>query len=120
MAQRLGEAPIDHQRLAIFPEHDIAWFQVPVKHTPTVGVLDRVADVDQPAQQLPQFQAPLSRVTLGLISFVEPLDGGLQAVSFDEPHRIKWPPITVLPEPIDRYDTWVLQAAGDLGFEEEP
>ena len=52
----LGQAPVDDQRLAILADDDVARLDVAVEHAPGVGVLDRVADVDEPAEQLAQLQ----------------------------------------------------------------
>ena len=50
-SDRLGQAPVDDQRLAVFAEHDVARLQVAVQHAAAVGVGDGVADVDEPAEQ---------------------------------------------------------------------
>src|SRR4051794_33589985 len=50
---------------------------------------------------------------------METLDRILQAVSLDETHRVERPPIRVLAQPIHRHDARMLQAAGDLRFEQE-
>ena len=65
---RLGQAPVDHQRLAVLAEHDVARLEVAVQHAPAVGVGDRVADVDEPPQQLAQRQRPLAGVGLAAIA----------------------------------------------------
>ena len=54
----LGQAPVDHQRLAVLADDDVARLDVAVQHAPAVGVLDRVADVEEPPQQLAQLQRP--------------------------------------------------------------
>jgi hypothetical protein len=51
---------------------------------------------------------------------VEMLDGFLERVTTDEPHRIEGPAVGVGPQTVDRDDPRMLQAAGDLGLEEEP
>ena len=50
--RRLGQAPVDDQRLAVLAEHDVARLQVAVQHAPAVGIGDRVADVDEPPEEL--------------------------------------------------------------------
>ena len=52
-ADDLGQAPVHHQRLAVVAQHDVRRLQVAVHDAPAVGVVDGVADVDEPAQQLP-------------------------------------------------------------------
>ena len=54
----LGQAPVDHQRLAVLADDHVARLDVAVQHAPAVGVVDRVADVDEPPQELPQLQRP--------------------------------------------------------------
>ena len=61
-AQRLGQAPVDHQRLAVLADDDVARLDVAVQHAAAVGVVDRVADVDEPPQQLAQLQRPAAGV----------------------------------------------------------
>ena len=53
-ADDLGEAPVDHQRLAERAQEDVAGLQIAVDHAPAVGIGDGVADGDEPAQQPPQ------------------------------------------------------------------
>ena len=60
-ADGLGQAPVDHQRLAVGAEHDVARLQVAVQHAPAVGIGDRVADVEEPAAAAPQRQASARR-----------------------------------------------------------
>ena len=55
-AHRLGQAPVDDQGLAVLADDDVARLQVAVQHAAAVRVLDRVADVEKPPQQLPQLQ----------------------------------------------------------------
>ena len=62
LANRLGQAPVDDQRLAVFAEHDVAGLQIAVQHAAAVGVFDGVADVDEALQQLAQFERPLARL----------------------------------------------------------
>ena len=46
-------------------------------------------------------------------------DGFLEAVSPDQPHRVERPAAVVVAEAVDRDDAGVLEAAGDLGFDQE-
>ena len=52
LADLLGQAPIDDQRLAEFAEHDVARLQIAVHDPAAMGIFDRVANVDKSAQQL--------------------------------------------------------------------
>ena len=56
-SRRLGQAPVDDERLAIFADDDVGRLDIAVEHAPAVGVVDGVADVDEPAQQLAQAPA---------------------------------------------------------------
>ncbi len=48
------------------------------------------------------------------------LDGLLEAVALDEPHGVERPAVIVGAEAVDRHDPGVLQAAVDLGLQDEP
>ena len=66
-AQGFGEAPIDHQRLAVFANDDIGRLDVAMQHAARVGIVDRIADVQEPAQL-----APLEPAGPGCSSDVRP------------------------------------------------
>ena len=51
---------------------------------------------------------------------VKSLDGVLQAVAADEAHGVVWAAIGITAQSIHRHDPWMLQAAGDFRFEQEP
>ncbi len=84
-----------------------------------VGVVDGVADVGEPSEELAQ----LERVSAGVVAEgsvgVEGVGGLLEAVAADEPHGVVGPAIGVGPESVDRDDAGMLESAGDLGLEEE-
>ena len=50
---------------------------------------------------------------------VEAVGGLLEAVPLDEPHGVERAAVGVGPQAVDRDDARVLQAAGDLGLEQE-
>ena len=52
--QRLGQAPIDNERLAVLAEHHIGRLEIAVEHAPAVGVGNRLADIHEMGQQPPQ------------------------------------------------------------------
>jgi hypothetical protein len=52
-AGRLGQAPVDYQRLAVLADDDVPRLDVAVQHAPRMRVADRVADVSKAAQELP-------------------------------------------------------------------
>ena len=47
------------------------------------------------------------------------VDRLLQAVAADEPHGVVGPAVGILAQAVDRHDARVLQAAGDLGLQQE-
>jgi hypothetical protein len=75
IAPRLGQAPVNHERLAVLADDHIGGLDVAVEDAAAVGILDGVADVDAPAQELAQFQRPSADVVLEGLVGVEPLDG---------------------------------------------
>ena len=56
-ARGLGQPPVDHQRLAMLADDDVARLDVPVQHAAAVRVVDGVADVDEAPQELAQLRA---------------------------------------------------------------
>ena len=99
---------------------DIRGLDIPVQHTPAVGIVDGVADVEEPPQDLPQLERPAAGVGLDRIVVVERGDRLLEAVPLDEPHRVVRPAAVVGAQAVDGHDARVLEAAGDLGLDEEP
>ena len=86
-----------------------------------VGVVDRVADVEEPPQELAQLQRPPAGVASSARSSAwKRVDGLLEAVAADEPHGVVGPAVAVGAQAVDRDDPRVLQPAGDLGLQEEP
>ncbi len=101
-------------------DDDVPRLDVAVQHAPAVRVVDGVADVDEPPQQLAQLQRPASGVALQRLVGVEALDRLLEAVALDEPHRVVGTAVAVGTQAVDRHDAGVFQAAGDLGLDQEP
>ncbi len=120
LAGGLGQAPVDDQRLAVLADDDVARLQVAVQDAPAVGVVDRVADVQEAAEELAQFQRAPAGIPLQRLVGVEAIDRFLEAAAADEPHRVVRPAVVVGPEAVDRDNARMLQAAGDLGLEHEP
>jgi len=55
-ASRFGETPINHQRFARLPQHDVARLQVAVQNAAAVGVGDGLANVDEALEQPAELQ----------------------------------------------------------------
>ena len=62
--QRFGQPPVHHQRLAVLADDHVARLDVAVQHAARVRVVDGVADVGEPPQQLAQLQRAAARVVL--------------------------------------------------------
>src|SRR5262249_39110746 len=101
-------------------DDNIARLDVAMQDAARMGVLDRIAHVEESSQELPQFQRAAARVLPQHRVGVEALDGRPEAVTADEPHGIVRPTIGVGPQAIDRDDPGMLQAPGDLRLQEEP
>jgi hypothetical protein len=79
-----------------------------------VGVIDRVADIDEPAEELAQLEvAGTGRAG------VESIDRLFEAFAPDEPHRVVRLTVTGSAQTVDRDDPRMFEAAGNLGFKEE-
>jgi hypothetical protein len=84
-----------------------------------VGVGHRVAHVHEAPQEPAQRKPPLAGVAPGLVRLVEALDGVVEGVALDEAHGVVGPAVGVRPQAVNRDDAGVLQAAGDLGLQQE-
>ena len=121
LAQRLGQTPVDDERLAVLTDHDVARLQIPVQHAPAVRVVHRVADDDEPTQKLPQRHLTLALILeVRVVGLVKLFDRLLEAVALDEPHRIVRPTIVTLTEGIHRHDAGMFEPAGDFGLQHKP
>ena len=120
LAHGLGKPPVHDQCLAVLAKDDIARFDVAVEDAATVCVLDGVADVDEPPQQLVQLEQVPAGVGLERLVGMKAVDGLLQAVAADKAHGVKRPAIGVSSQSVDRDDAGMLQPAGDLGLQQEP
>ena len=85
-----------------------------------MGVVDRVADVEEPPQQLAQLQraAGRGRVFWPLSAWKRSA-ASLRLSPADEPHGVVGPAVGIGAQAVDRHDPRVLEAAGDLGLEQE-
>ena len=59
------------------------------------------------------------RLTAEWASWVAALAAPLEAVAADEPHGVVGPAVAVGPQPVDRDDAGVLEAAGDLCLQQK-
>ena len=118
-ASRLCQPPVDHKSLAERAHNDVRRFDVPVQHAAAMGVIDCVAHVQEAAEELAELERAFARVGFEVGIAVKGGDRRLEAVATDEPHCIKGAPVGVGAQAIDRDDSRVLEAAGDLGFEQE-
>ncbi len=119
-AQRLCQAPVDDQRLAVLADDDVGRLEVAVQHAAAVCVVDRVADVGESPQEPAQLERPSARVTLACRLAVEQLDGLLEAVALDEPHGVVGAAGAIGAQPVDRDDPGVFEPPRDLGLQQEP
>ena len=118
--QFLGQPPVEDQRLAEGADHDVARLQVPVQHSAAIGIVHHVADVEEPREQL----ANSSLCEIGLrpafaVWWNFSNDFG-QGVSLDVVHGVERTSAGVAAEPIDGYDTGVLQPPRDHRLADEP
>jgi hypothetical protein len=92
-----------------------------MEYTAAVGIGDRLADVGEPVEQVPQRQRALVEVAVRVfIGAMELRDRSFEAGPTNEAHRIERPAAVVDPQTVDGDDTRVLEPAGDLGLPEEP
>jgi hypothetical protein len=87
---------------------------------PAVGIVDGVTDIEKPPQQLQERQVSLAGVAAFLLGHVKLLDGRLEVVAADEPHRIEGAAVVICPQSVDRHNAGVLEPAGDLGLHDKP
>ena len=104
---RPGQSPIDHQRLAVLAEHNIAGLDVPMQHSPAVRILDGTTDVQKTAQQLVELERTLAGCA-GRRPLVEAFDGRLQVFASDESHGVEGTAVAVVPQSIHGHDSRVL------------
>src|SRR5262249_32146072 len=119
LVERLGQAPVHDQRLAIFAEHDVAWLQVTVQHAAAVSIGDGLTNIDHAAEQLAHLETAFARIAAGDVGLVKPLDGLLETVAAHEAHGVVRPAVSVLAESIDRYNARVFEPAGDFRFHDK-
>src|SRR5262249_1056759 len=100
------QTPIHKKRLTILSEHNIAGFQVSVKHTATMRVCDGLAYVHKSSEQLAEGQG-VESPSPGRRRTVKPAQRVAKVVSFDESHGIERSAVGVSPQTIHRHDARV-------------
>src|SRR5262249_58177411 len=114
-----GQASVDAQGLAVVAEYHVRRLDITVEHAAAVRIVDRVADPEEPPEQLLELQLALAPDGSGPPGGVEPVDRLLQTVAADEPHRVVGPAVGMGAQAVHRHDTGMFQPAGDLGLDEE-
>ena len=118
LAQRLGQTPVDDQRLAVLADDDVARLDVAVR-TPRLWAYSMALHTSMNRRRsLRSSSDRRPGRPSGLIG-VEAVDGLLELVAADEPHGVIGPAVAVSSQAVDRDDPGMLQPAGDLGLEQE-
>src|SRR5262249_39960916 len=134
----LGQPPVDDQSLSVLAEYDVARLDVAMKYSPRMGVIDRIANVQEPPQQFTKLQIARSfrvvhagstgsdcRIAVRrfhgarIRKTVEALNRLLQRSTADESHGVVRTPVRVRAHPVDRNDSWMLEPPGDFGLEQK-
>jgi hypothetical protein len=74
---RLGQAPVHHQRLPVAAQENVLGLEVAVHHAAAVGVGHGVAHRHEPAQKLAQGQRALARVPILVAILLMKLGNGV-------------------------------------------
>src|SRR5262249_16859432 len=82
------------------------------------GVGHGVAHVEEATKQLAQLQAARSWTWRAVVAVQAP-DRLLEGLAPDEAHGVEGATVRVSAQPVDRHDTWVFKATGDLAFQQE-
>jgi hypothetical protein len=101
-------------------DDDVPGLDIAMKNAPAMCILDGVADVEEPPQQLLQLQDAATGVAPHCHVGVEVVDRLLETVAPDEPHGVIGAAFAVGAQAVHGHDAGVLQAAGDLGLDDEP
>src|SRR5262249_10824307 len=95
------------------------WFQIAVQHAPAVGIVNGIADINEPAQQFAELQHPLSLLPAPRIGLVKASNRLPETFSFDEAHGVKGSAVGVLAQAIDWHNPRALNPASNLGLQQE-
>ena len=114
----LGQAPVEHDHLAVAAEHHVFGLEIAVDHPPRVRIADRLTDLDERLEQLPLQLEPVRR--LARAAAMELGNGVAQGLTPHETHGVKRLVVFLAASQlVDRDDVGVLELAGDLRFLEE-
>ena len=115
-----GQTPVDDERLAVSTEHDIARLQIPMQHLSTVGIADRVADIDQPIDQIAEGSVTGIRDVLRSgWGVMENSNRVMQALTANKTHGVERSPVREVPKAVDRHNAGMLKTASDFGLDHE-
>ena len=84
-----------------------------------MGVVDGVTHIEEAAQKLAQLEGTSAGIAFQSLLMMEAVDGLLEGITPDESHGVIGPATGVGSQAVDRHDSGMLQAARDLGFEQE-
>lgn len=115
----LGQAPVDHQRLAELAEHDVRRFQVAMDHAFAMRVVDCVAHMQEPREQLPQLRNPFPARQFYSPASVKAVEHLQKAFTANEPHRVIWPSRCIGPHGVNRHHARMFEPPSYPRFQQE-
>ena len=116
ISQKLRQAPIHHQNLAILADHDVFRLQVPVQDFLAVREGHRVAHLAENREQVRQRKL-LRRLRIPL---AQGLQHRLQRAALHQLHRVVGPAFVVHADGMDRHDVRMRQPRQNLGLARKP
>ncbi len=87
-AHRFGQPPVNDQRLAVLADDHVGWFQVAMEDPSAVGIIDGVANVDEPSEQIAERQRLLAWIVVQAPITVVSGNRFLESITLDKAHRI--------------------------------
>ncbi len=122
VGEALGKAPVDDERFAEWPEHDVLGFQIAMNDVSAMSVGDRVAGIDEAAQESPEHVVAVDArdgVMIGKAALIKSVDSRPQRFALDQVHGVKWASVAVSSQAVHRNDPGVLEMAGYFGLNEK-
>ena len=115
-AHRASKAPVQHESLTVFTQHDILGLQVAMNHTARMcvgdGVADAQKDVEQPPFRERVFGSSLFRRVVLAYGFGE-------RITPHQLHRVERSTLITI-HFIDRHNARMLELTGDLSLFDQP